>query len=160
MRKICRDLWGSSTYTGFAIYRYLLVLGGQTIDENIENPTFDKGAMVEAINRAPRDDLEKLWTGGDGLCTSWCIAVAHKDPHRQYVYGDTGNHRACYARDGMVIDSSARIPIYVGEGPQTVEGKTWTMQDGRLYSGVCASLHNLCPFSNTCILCPKSAKRI
>jgi hypothetical protein len=92
----------------------------------------------------PRPCIRLLWTGADGLCTSWSVAVAHRDPHRQYVYGDMGRHRAYFARDGMVIDSSARIPIVVGGKLRTVKSKTWTMQDGRLYFGVlCASHHNL-----------------
>jgi hypothetical protein len=41
--------------------RYLryLMLGGQTIGENIANPSFDKDAMIEAINGAPREELEQ-----------------------------------------------------------------------------------------------------
>jgi hypothetical protein len=61
MQKICRNLWKSSTYTSFAMYQYLLMLDGQTIGENIANPLFDKDAMIEAIDRAPLEELERLW---------------------------------------------------------------------------------------------------
>ena len=42
MLVICRNFWGSSTYTSSAIYQYLLMLGGQTIGENVANPSFDE----------------------------------------------------------------------------------------------------------------------
>jgi hypothetical protein len=44
-----------------------LMLVGQTIGENVANPSFDEDAMVEAINGAPRKELEQLWKDGDGL---------------------------------------------------------------------------------------------
>jgi len=91
--------------------------------------------MSKRIDAVPQKKLKELWTCGDGMCTSWCIAIAHEDK-RQYIYGDTGTHRACFdPTKGLVIDSSARIPIIVANTQLTVRGKTWTMDDGRLYSG-------------------------
>jgi hypothetical protein len=47
-------------------------------------------------------------------------AVSHEDGH-DYIYGDTGMHRAWFhPADGLVIDSSARIPIVVGNTPYRI----------------------------------------
>src|SRR5467141_1868683 len=101
MHQVCRFLWENSVYTGFIMYQYLVKLSGRTIEDHVEDPSFNREGMVAAIEAAPRQELEELWRGGIGMCTSWCIAVSHEDG-RDYIYGDTGMHRACFhPADGL-----------------------------------------------------------
>ncbi|KAN0076164.1 hypothetical protein V8E54_006306 [Elaphomyces granulatus] len=83
------------------MYQYLVKLSGRAIKDHVEDPSFNREGMVAAIEAAPRQELEELWRGGVGMCTSWCIAVSHEDG-RGYIYGDTGMHRACFhPADGL-----------------------------------------------------------
>ncbi|KAN0069290.1 hypothetical protein V8E54_012305 [Elaphomyces granulatus] len=108
-------------------------------DNGINNgrTVIDIPAITSSINGALGEELEELWQGGTGLCTSWCVAVANDDNNNnQFVFADRGEHRCCSdPTNGIIIDSSARLPIAVEKNtPFNFCGKTWLLEDGRLYT--------------------------
>lgn len=59
------------------------------------------------------EDLFPLWKNGTGLCTSFAIYIASRlensDHPTLFQFAElNGIHRACFSRDGTIIDSSAR----------------------------------------------------
>jgi hypothetical protein len=83
--RICRSLWENSIYTGFAMYEYLVRLSGQTM-EAVENPFSNLEEEMTETNDAAQEELEEVWTGGDEMCTPYCIGsglhtAMHQDVH-------------------------------------------------------------------------------
>jgi hypothetical protein len=75
------------------------------------------------------EELEYLWKGGHGLCTSWCIYTSEL-LEEIGNFGDQGHHRAAFYNDGVVIDSSARDALLCRPGESESKGKvTWWMED-------------------------------
>ncbi|EGD91939.1 hypothetical protein H112_00543 [Trichophyton rubrum D6] len=56
------------------------------------------------------EDLFPLWKDGKGLCTSFATYVASRLENSVHptLFQLNETHRACFIRDGVVIDSSAR----------------------------------------------------
>lgn len=108
-------------------------LSGKSWEDFIENPTFDdKEALKGKTLKLNEGDLEHLWKGGHGLCTSFCVYVSAKGfaPEEIFNFGDQGHHRAAFSNDGIAIDSSARGAILCRPGQSESVGKTeWWMEN-------------------------------
>jgi hypothetical protein len=104
--------WPVTCYTSLRMFDFLLTLSGKSWKIFLSNPSFDKDEMLSKINTLTPDQLEPSWNSGNGLCTSFAIFIATKtDGH--FVYGDQGNHRAAFNKEGIIIDSSARKALLV-----------------------------------------------
>jgi hypothetical protein len=97
---------------GYVLYfskdvRFLVTLSGKSWKDFISNSSFYKDEMLSKINTLTPDQSAPLWNSGNGLCTSFAIFIATKIDSN-FVYGDQGNHRAAFNKEGIIIDSSAR----------------------------------------------------
>jgi hypothetical protein len=72
---------------------------------HVEAPVFNIDAITSLINGALDEELEELWQGGTGLCTSWSVAVAnHDNNNNQFVFADRGEHRCCFDVNFFLAD--------------------------------------------------------
>lgn len=87
------------------MYEYLVALSGTTMRTQVQALMFDVDQMTPVIDGAPDEELEALWRGGTGLCTSWTIAAAAADGdiNHQYIFGDRSDHRCCFDSENGII---------------------------------------------------------
>lgn len=126
--------WAKTCYTPLLMLDFLLKLGHFMWPEYVHNLNLkpQKKEIVKGILEAADDSLIKLWKDGAGLCTSWAILISndvHGCPDVD-CFGDQGHHRAGYAENGVVIDSTARNPLLLHKGEkETVAKTTWWMDN-------------------------------
>lgn len=64
-----------------------------------------------------------------GVCTSWTIHIA-STPGGEFWYGDKSKHRAAWSKNGIAIDSSARMPLKLNAGEEReISGTKWSMNN-------------------------------
>lgn len=129
----CRKTWPKTLYSSFHMFEVILQFSEKTWEEIVRIPRFDKSTieyLEKRIRQSPDDELRRLWVEHHGLCTSWSILIASMlfdDPNTMY-FGDDGRHRLAYTSHGLVIDSSARIPVLLkGDKAYTKGGIEYRM---------------------------------
>ena len=148
----CRNTWPKTIYSYFHMFEVIVQLSGKTWEECVRIPRFDKSTiehLKKRIQQLQDDELRRLWVDHHGLCTSWSILIASilfNDPNTMH-FGNDGSHRLAYTRDGLVIDSSTRIPVLLEGGKAyTEEGIEYSMlmvegQQPSLSYTVCLSFY-------------------
>ncbi|RMJ24616.1 hypothetical protein PHISP_04535 [Aspergillus sp. HF37] len=115
-KELCEALWPKTMFTPLVMFKWILNHCGRTIQDFIENPSFEDehDKLIKAIEIAGEEELQPLWAGRTGVCTSWALLIT-TSLNGEYIYGAKDNHRAAWMANGVVVDSSARNALLLKE---------------------------------------------
>ncbi|KAF2472079.1 uncharacterized protein BDR25DRAFT_342098 [Lindgomyces ingoldianus] len=116
-KALALDTWPKTVFTNFL---YLEFFGRRSklspyefLKRTAEEVKADASlykTLLDAVEEASDEDLEKMWREGWGTCSAWAILLSSRlsESLQGINFASDGTHRTAYTDDSILFNSSAR----------------------------------------------------